>query len=65
MSWAIQEAGRRFQVFDRDQQRTLEGVAFVRRDRAERVRRELEANDLDDVAEQCLTLARKRSSEGM
>lgn len=48
--WTIRPAGNRYQLFDEDEQRTLEGVSFVRRDRAERVRRELNANDFDGVA---------------
>ena len=62
MRWAIREAGERYSLFDVDEQRSLEGVQFVRWDRAEQVRQILEKNELDLDAVNCEILTRMRSS---
>ena len=62
MRWAIREAGERYQLFDRDEQRTVDGIQFVRWDRAEQVRQILEKNELDLDAANCEILTRMRSS---
>lgn len=62
MRWAIQEAGERYSLYDVDEQRTLEGVQFVRWDRAEQVRQLLEKNELDCDAAQSVALARMRQA---
>ena len=58
MAWKIQAAGHRYRLFDMNEQRTLEGVAFVRMDRAERVRHQLELNDADEAMAIELSLAK-------
>ena len=58
----IRAAGERYTLYDVDEQRTLEGVQFVRWDRAEQVRQILEKNDLDLDAANCETITRMRSS---
>lgn len=62
MRWAIREAGERYSLYDVDEQRSLEGVQFVRWDRAEQVRQLLEKNELDCDAAQSVALARMRQA---